>query len=171
MMELCFLSGMDSKDWAAWVQALGPLLAFVLAIALMRIDRRQRAEDAAKLEKRRRDSEELILAEQLRHIHTTCVAAFNGLETYGGAFNIEESSQGLLSIFTDSLEAVRSINLLTLADPTMAVRLSRLRVRLRDLIAALNSGGDLHSALQSTGQFAAEVLEQMYSAPSAGAST
>jgi hypothetical protein len=116
---LCMFTNLTSSEWAAWVQAIGSILAIVgsVGVAIWQLKRQQEA--AAKLERDRRDNGEIEAARSIRELCARSVNVANAVrEQLGDKAKIAAICTGREYYYRGALEylekAIASIPLHTL---------------------------------------------------------
>jgi hypothetical protein len=134
MQQLCFLSGLSSEQWAAWVQAIGSLAALVVAIwiaAWQATASRKLVEDQML---RAQEEERSRRSEVQSHSRAVAIGAVNELGMTAKQlvnmlvqYKKRDFVPSVIEILEEAANPVRQIPLLDLPEPIMAIHLVSVR--------------------------------------------
>lgn len=119
MYELCFMSGMDSSEIAAWVQAVGSILAIVAAAGIAIYQAKKQHESAMEVYKTEKRHAQIELAKTLGMLANSCKNAVDCIASkIKAAETIESIATGkehldltMLKSLEHALESVPLISL------------------------------------------------------------
>lgn len=126
-MELTFLGGLEKltvSDWAAWVQAIGTLLAIFFSARIAIKQSKLQFESSLKLQKFQDAEKRLILTESVLSIFKNAVASIkyvkNELSTRQAVYEVATKRKYYdLDMLTDVLNTLRQIPIHDLPSPTL----------------------------------------------------
>lgn len=126
-MELTFLGGLEKltvSDWAAWVQAIGTLLAIFFSARIAIKQSKLQFESSLKLQKFQDAEKRLILTESVLSIFKNAVASIkyvkNELSIRQAVYEVATKRKYYdLDMLTDVLNTLRQIPIHDLPSPTL----------------------------------------------------
>lgn len=128
---------MPRAEWAAWLQALGPVAAFAFAWLLFRLQRQDERQRAELLTLQRIARERRVLAQTLRDLVQTSTAVWS---IGSDAAITADHRDAVVRVFRDILEALERVDLHAAENVRLIDSLGNLKAHVRDVVISAALG-------------------------------